>query len=81
MMTLQPAGASGVLLKSKGPWNWAQAESFGWILDCRGMLRVRTVCGTSESHPVAGKSSSHPWSADRKCSLKVCVPLSAGLLR
>ena len=55
MSTLIPGGAIGVLLKSYGPLNCAQADSFGFILDPRSRFSVNSACGKSLSHIGSGK--------------------------
>lgn len=35
MSTRMPSGAMGVRLKLYGPWIWAHADNFGFILDWR----------------------------------------------
>lgn len=56
-MTWVPGSASGVLLKSNAPWSWAQAESWGLILDVLSRFNVSRACGRSLSQRCIGKES------------------------
>ena len=48
-------GASGVRLKSKTPFIWAYADSFGLMRDPRSMFNVISACGNNLSNKCSGK--------------------------
>ena len=78
-MTLVPGGASGVLLKSNAPYSWAYAERFGLRWEARSRLRVRSACGSKQSHSVRLKPGSVPQSVAMKWFLKVRMARSAAV--
>ena len=80
-MTFVPRGTSGVLLKSKLPKSWLYADSLGFNLDGRSMLRVATACGMSWHHRLGGKCSLVPFKMEMKWLLNVLMALSARLWR
>lgn len=59
MTTFVPGGASGVALKSKLPYRYACADSFGLTREVRSRFKVSEHCGINRSHSDTGKLGSH----------------------
>ena len=80
-MILVPGGAIGVLLKSKLPWSWLQAERFGLMREVRSKLSVMTAWGRSLSQRYSGKFLSVLQRPAMKWFLKVRMARSAAFRR
>eukprot|EP00957_Ditylum_brightwellii_P094864 7224444-Ditylum_brightwellii.AAC.1 len=50
MIHLVPTGASGVRLKSKCPFRYAHADTFGFTLDARSKFIVMFACLVNLHH-------------------------------
>ncbi len=64
--TLQPTGANGVLLKSKGPLKYSHAEIFGLAVAWQSKLMVSLAWGSRRSQRDGGNVALTPARMDRK---------------
>ena len=64
--TLQPTGANGVLLMSKGPLKYSHVEIFGLAVAWRSKLMVSSAGGSKRPQRYGGNAASTPTRIERK---------------